>query len=155
MNYGFQNGRNHIHRTQRRNYEDGNGLAWLQILPLLMLLLLSYLSTSSIGESVYQLQRSSKYNIERSTFRYKIPYWVRSDFNSKYAKDANTLKEIEEDVEDRWIQYMKRECQYEQAEKHRAMKYAEQYGDERTKARVQQKQLHSCEQLQSKGIRVG
>ena len=98
------------------------GRGWgplLQLLPMLLLFLMSFFSLQSNGgnEAVYSLSPYGRYVIPRQTSTYgitnNIPYFVNEEFSMKYGRSAQELRRVERSVEADFREKLIRRCRQE------------------------------------------
>lgn len=141
-------------RTYRTENDDENvRISWT--FPLLLIMLLMFLLPSSQVESPYKLSSISPYVEKRVTTRYRITYFVKSDFQSTYSREA--IQEIENRVEKEWTSMKQTECKYEQSQRQTLLTKARWYGlgtenGKKLEETARNLKLHSCDLLKEKGI---
>jgi len=141
-------------RTYRTENDDENvRISWT--FPLLLIMLLMFLLPSSQVESPYKLSSISPYVEKRVTTRYRINYFVKSDFQSTYSREA--IQEIENRVEKEWTSMKQTECKYEQSQRQTLLTKARWYGlgtenGKKLEETARNLKLHSCDLLKEKGI---
>ena len=59
---------------------------------------------------MYVFEKNRDYPIEQKTHRYKINYYIGNDFKEKY-KDKNELRKFENEIENKYLTYLKINCQ--------------------------------------------
>ena len=68
-------------------------------MPILLIVLLSLLSNFMIGDPVYSLQKTNKYNVKRVTNEHSVAYFVKPDFKVESSRELNKIeKQVEEDL---------------------------------------------------------
>jgi hypothetical protein len=82
-------------------------------MPILLIILLSLLSNLMVGEPVYNLQRTNKYNVRRVTSDHRVPFFVKTDFRIESASDLHRIeRQVEEDLHHELRQACFREKSY-------------------------------------------
>lgn len=137
QNYYYSNeedvGARHHNTHQGRGVPRGKYAMLLQLLPLIFVLLSSFLySFNGEEEAVYSLSPHGKYNMQHSTRRLNINYFVMQDFKTKHVKSDRDLLRVENDVEEQYMIYHYRKCEQGKANRDRIMMQARwYYGAER------------------------
>lgn len=110
---GFYGGRN---RNRGANNGSGSNERFniMQLIPVLLLLFMSFGSLPSHRESIFSLQRSNQFNIKRVTSTNgivpDIPFFVDRNFKSAYARDARKLHSVETEVQSQHISRINHQC---------------------------------------------
>jgi tetratricopeptide (TPR) repeat protein len=127
---GFEPMRQTQRRGQQQQQQQGGGRQQqeaglpqlLQLLPILVLFLLTMLNPSSFVEeshAPFSMKRSPAHRVKRSTSTshvvQNIPYFVAEDFNHKYAvRDRRYLNKVEASVEQHFKHGLKEKCKVRQ-----------------------------------------
>eukprot|EP00753_Platysulcus_tardus_P002694 PLAT1181.1.p1 GENE.PLAT1181.1~~PLAT1181.1.p1 ORF type:complete len:390 (-),score=140.82 PLAT1181.1:89-1258(-) len=137
----------------------GGAMGLLQLLPLLMLFLLSFSGGSSTPAQPFSLQRTSSYHLERRTagqgLVQGIPYYVQQSFKTTYARDYRTLYRVEAQVQEEYLSNLRRQCRAEQraynVRRQRANMYS---GAERERRMAEAETLRrpACDELKTLGV---
>lgn len=117
----------------------------VQLLPVLVLVLLSMMSGYFISEPVYSLAPSSKYPVPRETVNQKVPYYVKENFHTDYQ---GSLRRLELAIEEEYIVGLRHACQRERNYRDSMVWKARNFGDSRQYADAQKLRTPSCEKLQ-------
>jgi len=146
------------YRQHRRAGPPPNQLQQLlQVLPLLLLFLLSFWSyPAQYQDPPFSLERRGKYQVERATqargVPRDIPYFVADGFQAKHARDPYSLARLEHLVKDEYESSLRYSC-YSQKEQQRRLFYQarilrtrQQREDAMERARAYK--LTACDQLQ-------
>jgi len=136
--------RRYTYTREPQQAESGFAL-FFQLAPILLLVVLSMLSSLLVSDSVYSLNRTDKYRVERSTQNLKIHYYVKDDFRIEYKSD---LRRIERSVEEDYIGNLRSNCFKERNYKENMMWRARNYGDAKLYQRAQDMSTPSCDKLQ-------
>jgi len=110
-----------------------NFFSFIQLLPLILLLLFSFLSSPS--EPLFQLRKVSYYSVPRVTPITNISFFVKQDFKSTFENDLPSLRQVEKTVEETWAQEKWQECDTDTM-------YKKRYG------RPYYKEKSPCDQMQ-------
>lgn len=137
--------------THSSNDHDDNStgsfaFSFIQLLPLILLLLFTFLSSPS--EPVFQLFNSREYSVRMDTKTLQIPYFVKPSFNKD---DSQHVKEVESQVEETWVRLMRSECYNEQIQKKRAIYSA---WTQKQKERAEATPTSSCDALLAKKLKI-
>ncbi|XP_026745727.1 dnaJ homolog subfamily B member 12 isoform X2 [Trichoplusia ni] len=117
----------------------------VQLLPVLVLVLLSMMSGYFISEPVYSLAPSSKYPVPRETVNLKVPYYVKENFHTDYQ---GSLRRLEMAIEEEYIVGLRHACQRERNYRDSMVWKARNFGDSRQYSDAQKLRTPSCEKLQ-------
>ncbi|XP_023949989.2 dnaJ homolog subfamily B member 12 [Bicyclus anynana] len=133
-------------RRRAREPEPRDSSAGLmQMLPVLVLVLLSMMSGFFISEPVYSLTHSPKYPVPRETVNLKVPYYVKENFHTDYQ---GSLRRLEMAIEEEYIVGLRHACQRERNYRDSVAWKARNFGDPRHHADAQRLRMPSCEKLQ-------
>ncbi|GBP63666.1 DnaJ homolog subfamily B member 12 [Eumeta japonica] len=147
MFFGATGQRVYTRRTYTREPEQrDNHSGLMQLLPVLVLVLLSMMSGFFISDPVYSLAPSSKYPVPRETINLKVPYYVKENFHTDYQ---GSLRRLEMAVEEEYIVNLRHACQRERNYKDSMMWKARNFGDNRQYQEAQRLKTPSCDKLQS------
>jgi len=124
------------HHGHQGHENRGGMMQLMQLLPLFMLFALSFMSYPNTEDSTFSMKRTPTYHrIRKTTSAHvvqNIPYYVRDDFDRKYARDWRALQKVESLVEHYYEQDMYQRCQQERMKQKRMIYAARQ---ERNKAK--------------------
>ncbi|XP_061601443.1 dnaJ homolog subfamily B member 12a [Cololabis saira] len=146
----YRNGRMHFahhNRQDRREQQRDGGLAlFVQLLPILILIIVSALSQLMVTQPPYSLSyRPSGGHIhKRHTSHLKVPYYVGDRFIEEYS---NTLKNVERSVEEDYISNLRNNCWKEKQQKEGLLYRARYFGDSELYQRAQRMGTPSCSRL--------
>ncbi|CAG4958321.1 unnamed protein product [Colias eurytheme] len=87
-------------RRAREPEQRDNHAGLVQLLPVLVLVLLSMMSGFFISEPVYSLSPNAKYPVPRDTVNLKVPYYVKENFHTDYQ---GSLRRLEMAIEEEYI----------------------------------------------------
>lgn len=79
----------------------------LQMLPVIVLVCLSLMSSLFVSEPAFSLTRSGKYLYERKTTHIEVPYYVREHFERDYK---GSIRRIEAQVEEEFVTNLRGAC---------------------------------------------
>ncbi|KAL1507017.1 hypothetical protein AB1Y20_009432 [Prymnesium parvum] len=139
-------------RRQQQQHQGGaapNLGNLLQLLPLVMLMLFSLLSSVSIGDDKpFSLKRSEGFTQERRTMSSGVQYWVPESFELLHP-DAASLRKVEDRVETSMQQTLRRRCSAERTQKQKMVEAANHYNGAdkiRMLERADKLQMRYCDQ---------
>ncbi|XP_041630280.1 dnaJ homolog subfamily B member 12 isoform X1 [Drosophila kikkawai] len=139
-------------RQQRRRHqaredrEGNNSSALINLLPILLLIGLSMMSSFFISDPMYSLTPSHKYSVKRETNGLKIPYYVKDNFYSEYQ---GSVARLEESVEEDFVNHLKHSCSRERNYRDSMLAKARTFGDRDLYRKAQNINTPSCENLQN------
>ncbi|KAJ0169744.1 hypothetical protein K1T71_014350 [Dendrolimus kikuchii] len=108
----------------------------MQLLPILVLVLLSMMSGFFINEPVYSLTANPKYPVPRETDNLKVPYYVKENFHTDYQ---GSMRRLEMAIEEEYIKNYRESMAWK----------ARNFGDSRQYAEAQKLRTPSCERLKN------
>ncbi|CAH0730741.1 unnamed protein product, partial [Brenthis ino] len=133
-------------RRRTRDPEPRDSHAGLvQLLPVLVLVLLSMMSGFFISEPIYSLSPTPKYPVPRETVNLKVPYYVKENFHTDYQ---GSLRRLEMAIEEEFIVGLRHACQRERNYRDSVAWKARNFGESRHHADAQRLRMPSCEKLQ-------
>ncbi|XP_072050937.1 dnaJ homolog subfamily B member 12-like isoform X2 [Amphiura filiformis] len=141
--------RQHYTRTSRT--EEAQYTFLLQVLPILMLVIISLLSTAFIADPLFSLTRKGTYTIERQTGNLNIKYYVKKDFVKQYSGQIHL---VERNVEDEYLESLRGGCYRERVQKENTMQRARYFGDRRMYEEAQNMGTPSCDKYRELYSRV-
>lgn len=139
-------------RPRQAREEEGIGFTWY--IPLLIMIMV-YLLFPSYSDPGFRLQSHDPYVVERISSRFKIPFYVTSDFEQQYS--STMRKEIDVQAEQEWIKWKQDVCRSEQQQRQKILLRARYYGSSTPEGQAFQEQAKnfptpSCDVLRGKGI---
>ncbi|XP_048362074.1 dnaJ homolog subfamily B member 12 isoform X2 [Sphaerodactylus townsendi] len=147
----YSNGRmryTYHQRQDRREHQGDGGLGlFVQLMPILILIIVSALSQMMVSSPPYSLShRPSVGHIhKRSTEHLKVAYYVSDTFAEEYA--GTNLKNVERSVEDDYIANLRNNCWKEKQQKEGLLYRARYFGDSDLYQRAQKMGTPSCSRL--------
>ncbi|XP_022214648.1 dnaJ homolog subfamily B member 12 isoform X1 [Drosophila obscura] len=132
-------------RQQREDREGNNSSALINLLPILLLIGLSMMSSFFISDPMYSLTPSHKYSVKRETNGLKVPYYVKENFYSEYQ---GSVARLEESVEEDFVNHLKHSCSRERNYRDSMLAKARTFGDRDLYRKAQNINTPSCENLQ-------
>ncbi|KAG0727033.1 DnaJ subfamily B member 14 [Chionoecetes opilio] len=134
------------HNHQATHAEQSNVSVFLQLMPLLLILLLSLASSLLSSDPTYSLSPTSKYSVQRSTTNLGVSYYVKPDFSTDYQ---GSIRRLEQHVEEDFVSTLRNACFKEKNYKENMIWRARSFGDAQMFKRAQELRTPSCDSLQS------
>jgi len=126
-------------------------MQFIHFLPLLMLLLFSFLSSQGISEDVpFSLDRTDAFRVQRKTPAGTV-YFVRDSFQKQYMRDYRALSQVEALADAKYFKKVEEDCNNEKREQNNAIKEARKIRGTEQAVKLQQAhtmKLPNCEKLQ-------
>ncbi|XP_056285846.1 dnaJ homolog subfamily B member 12b [Pseudoliparis swirei] len=144
----YTNGRMRSQRRGRREPQREGGLALLvQVMPILILVIVSALSQIMVNSPTYSLsfRPSAGYTQRRLTMNLKVPYYVGEQFASEFT--GLNLKNLERTVEEDFVSNLRDNCWKEKQQKEGMFYRARYFGDTDQYQRAQRAGTPSCAKL--------
>ncbi|CAL4068326.1 unnamed protein product [Meganyctiphanes norvegica] len=144
---GTMGGRGGRHSHQQGAHSEQSNLSvFLQLMPLLLILLLSLASSLLSSDPTYSLSPTSKYSVQRQTSNLGVSYYVKTDFASEYQ---GSIRRLEQHVEEDYVSTLRNACFKEKNYKENMIWRARSFGDAQMFKRAQELRTPSCDSLQS------
>ncbi|KAK2884675.1 dnaJ homolog subfamily B member 12b [Channa argus] len=142
----YTNGRRHYQRRERRQGDGGLAL-FVQVMPILILVIVSALSQIMVNSPPYSLsfRPSAGYTQKRLTENLKVPYYVGEQFSKEFT--GVNRKNVERTVEDDYISNLRNNCWKEKQQKEGMLYRARYFGDTDLYQRAQRARTPSCAKL--------
>ncbi|XP_061563884.1 dnaJ homolog subfamily B member 12b [Cololabis saira] len=144
----YTNGRMRNQRRERRERPRDGGLAlFVQVMPILILVIVSAISQIMVNNPSYSLsfRPSAGYSQKRLTENLKVPYYVGEQFSKEFT--GVNLKNLERTVEDDYIANLRNNCWKEKQQKEGMLYRARYFGDSELYQRAQRARTPSCAKL--------
>lgn len=144
--YNFGHNMNRPYDNQDRG---GNRIPFLQLLPIIVLILISLASNLSWNYDPFALHYTPKYSVKKFTENLRVEYYLEP----YYAKDlTNTDRvKLEENVELSYLRYLEKECETQKNKKTNFLKKANYYkgaSGKQYKEYAENIDMSSCDNLQ-------
>uniref|UniRef100_A0A8C5Q7X9 DnaJ homolog subfamily B member 14 n=1 Tax=Leptobrachium leishanense TaxID=445787 RepID=A0A8C5Q7X9_9ANUR len=142
MRYTYQQ------RQDRRDHQaEGSFGMFVQLMPILILIIVSALSQMMVSNPPYSLsQRPSVGHINRRvTEHLKVPYFVSDTFEEEYT--GSNMRNVERNVEEDFIANLRNNCWKEKQQKEGLLYRARYFGDSDLYQRAQRMSTPSCNRL--------
>ncbi|CAB1416737.1 unnamed protein product [Pleuronectes platessa] len=144
----YANGRMRPPRRDRRERPREGGLAlFVQVMPILILVIVSALSQIMVNTPPYSLsfRPSAGYTQKRLTEHLKVPYYVGDQFSKEFT--GMNRRNLERSVEDDYISNLRNNCWKEKQQKEGMLYRARYFGDSDLYQRAQRARTPSCVKL--------
>ncbi|KAJ8406790.1 hypothetical protein AAFF_G00297060 [Aldrovandia affinis] len=149
----YSNGRMHYtyhqrpERRQQQQQRDGGLALFVQLMPILILVIISALSQLMVSSPPYSLsvRPSAGYIHKRHTETLRVPYYVGDHFTKDY--NGMNLKNMESNIEDDYISNLRNNCWKEKQQKEGLLYRARYFGDSDLYQRAQKMGTPSCSRL--------
>lgn len=137
-----------FHRAEQQQYREPQSgyAAFINLLPIILLIGLSMMSSFFISDPIYSLTPSQKFSVARKTNQLKIPYYVKDNFHSEYQGSVGRL---EASVEEEYLNNLKHSCYRERNYKETMLMKARNFGDRDLYLKAQNINTPSCDKLHS------
>ncbi|XP_074088901.1 dnaJ homolog subfamily B member 12 isoform X1 [Macrotis lagotis] len=137
----------HQRPDRRENQADGGLGLFVQLMPILILIIVSALSQMMVSSPPYSLsQRPSVGHIhKRLTEHLKVPYYVSDNFGEEFT--GSSLKTVERNVEDDYVANLRNNCWKEKQQKESLLYRARYFGDTTLYHKAQTMSTPSCSRL--------
>ncbi|KAM9792986.1 dnaJ homolog subfamily B member 14 [Neosynchiropus ocellatus] len=150
----FTNGRTsysrHTDYREERTDERGDGgfSMFLQLVPVVVLILVSILSQMMVSPPPYSLyaRPSTGQTIKRQTENLRVDYFVTKDFKSEFKGTA--LQQIEKNVEEDYVSNLRNSCWKEKQTKTDLLYAAKVYRDDRMRKKAELMTMDNCKELE-------
>ncbi|XP_071952882.1 dnaJ homolog subfamily B member 12-like [Antedon mediterranea] len=142
----YSNGRHYERHTRRTGHSDTQYGVLTQVLPILVLVLMSLLSANFLNDSPYSLTRHGPYSVRRKTADIEVTYYVKEDFSKTYS---GRIHHVERSVEEHFLQNLRTACIREKSHREGLMSKARYFGDRKLYEQAQSKTTPSCTKFNS------
>ncbi|XP_023712623.1 dnaJ homolog subfamily B member 12 isoform X2 [Cryptotermes secundus] len=151
--YTRRGGRWQRAENHTQNREQANGYTvFLQMLPILVLIVLSMMSSFFISDPIYSLHSSSKFPVQRKTLNLKVPYFVKENFHTEYQ---GSLRRLEITVEEEYVTNLRHQCYREKNYRETMLWKARNFADRDLFQRAQNIRMPSCDTLHELQAQAG
>jgi len=140
---GNQWRRQETHTSQQQREANGYTI-FLQMLPIMLVVILSMMSSLFISDPVYSLTASSKFPVIRNTMNLHVPYYVKENFHTEYQ---GSLRRLEASVEEEYVTNLRHSCYREKNYKETMLWKARNFGDRDLFSKAQGIKTPSCDTL--------
>uniref|UniRef100_H2ZN62 J domain-containing protein n=1 Tax=Ciona savignyi TaxID=51511 RepID=H2ZN62_CIOSA len=145
----YYSGNERRRQNRRENHEQQNNFGPLiQLLPLLVLFMVSIMSNMLISDPVYSLKYGGDYTFSQRTDNFQIQFFVKSDFSKQYKKGSVSLRHLEETVEADYIEHLRNMCYQERVNKENLRRKGIYFGSKDMIQKSEKYPTKSCDTLE-------
>lgn len=131
---------------QHQQQGDTSGFsAVFQLLPILLLVLVSMLSSLLVSDPLYSLEASHKFYVQRKTANMHISYHVKDNFKTEYT---GSIRKLERQIEEEYIQHLRNQCFREKSYKENLLWQARYSGNNHLLNKAHNYPTPSCAKLE-------
>uniref|UniRef100_A0A5S6R353 J domain-containing protein n=1 Tax=Trichuris muris TaxID=70415 RepID=A0A5S6R353_TRIMR len=142
-------GGQYVYRHERADHRgDANNSvnAIIQLLPLLVVVVLTVLGQLLVSDPPFSLTKTGRYTIPRKTSNLEVHYYVQSDFRQQY-KTSSSVQRVEQQVEQEYLENLRINCMREQNQKENLLWRARTQGDQALLRKAEALPMPSCKRL--------
>lgn len=144
-NHNHHNRYRHTRQNDNTTQEEPNLYAlFVQLMPVVLLFLLSLMSSYLTPDPAFSLIKTNKYLYERKTREFEIKFYVKETFDQDYK---GNFREVEQQVIEEYLAMIRSNCYKERNHKESMLWRAKAYGDARLEQRAKDFKLPNCERL--------
>ncbi|XP_036709082.1 dnaJ homolog subfamily B member 14 isoform X4 [Balaenoptera musculus] len=147
---GYSNQHQHQHSGHEREEERGDGgfSVFIQLMPIIVLILVSLLSQLMVSNPPYSLypRSGSGQTIKMQTENLGVVYYVNKDFKNEYK--GMLLQKVEKSVEEDYVTNIRNNCWKERQQKTDMQYAAKVYHDERLRRKADALSMDNCKELE-------
>eukprot|EP00063_Salmo_salar_P035913 XP_014010748.1 PREDICTED: dnaJ homolog subfamily B member 12-like [Salmo salar] len=143
----YRNGRYQRPAGQQGQQREGGFALFVQLLPIVILVVVSALSQMMVSTAPYSLsfRPSIGHTHKRYTETLRVPYYVGEHFSREY--NGLNLKTVERSVEDDYISNLRNNCWKERQTKTDLLYAAKVYRDDRLRKKAELMTMDNCKEL--------
>lgn len=137
--------RQQVPQAQHAHAQQANGYTtFLQMLPVLLLILLTMMSSFFISDPVYSLHSNAKYSVQRTTQGSKVPYYVKENFHTEYQ---GSLRRLEISVEEEYLNKLRLDCYKEKSYRDAMIWKARNFGNQDLYSKAKNIDTPACKRI--------
>ncbi|XP_010008055.1 PREDICTED: dnaJ homolog subfamily B member 14-like, partial [Nestor notabilis] len=155
--HSFSNGRagySHPNQHRQSGHEreeergDGGFSMFIQLMPIIVLILVSLLSQLMVSNPPYALypRSSTGQTIKMQTENLRVVYYVNKDFKNEYK--GLSLEKVEKSVEEDYVSNIRNNCWKERQQKTDLLYAAKVYRDDRLRRKADSMSMDNCKELE-------
>ncbi|XP_042728170.1 dnaJ homolog subfamily B member 14 [Lagopus leucura] len=155
--HSFSNGRagySHPNQHRQSGHEreeergDGGFSMFIQLMPVIVLILVSLLSQLMVSNPPYALypRSSTRQTIKMQTENLGVVYYVNKDFRNEYK--GASLQKVEKSVEEDYVSNIRNNCWKERRQKTDLLHASKVYRDDRLRKKADSMSMENCEELE-------
>ncbi|XP_059028278.1 dnaJ homolog subfamily B member 14 isoform X1 [Mustela lutreola] len=147
---GYSHQHQHRHSGHEREEERGDGgfSVFIQLMPIIVLILVSLLSQLMVSNPPYSLypRSGSGQTIKMQTENLGVVYYVNKDFKNEYK--GILLQKVEKSVEEDYVTNIRNNCWKERQQKTDMQYAAKVYRDDRLRRKADALSMDNCKELE-------
>ncbi|XP_071508928.1 dnaJ homolog subfamily B member 12-like [Diadema antillarum] len=129
------------HAHSERRAGETNYTFLIQVLPILLLVVMSLFSSMFVGDPIFRLSRQGAYKEERRTPN-DVMYYVKRGFEKEYS---GRIHLVEKEVDEEYIMMLRRNCYDEKYKRERVIQQARYFGDRKMFESGKKMKTPSCD----------
>lgn len=133
------------HHTHSEDTQGANLSALFQLVPVLILLLVSLFSSLFVSDPLFSFDLSHKYNVQRFTSNMKVNFFVKDTFHQDFT---GSLRKLEKQVEDEYVSHLRSRCFQEKSSRENLLWQARYSGSQTLFKKAQKYPTPSCNKLE-------
>jgi len=143
---GADHTQEHSHSGHHHHQAETSGFsAIFQLMPILLLVIVSVLSSLLATDPLYSLEPNQKYNVQMKTSHHKVSFYVKDSFRSEFT---GSRKKLERQIEEEYIQHLRNACFREKAYKENLLWQARYSGNNNLLNKAHNYPIPSCNNLE-------
>lgn len=131
--------------THSEDTQGANLSALFQLVPVLILLLVSLFSSLFVSDPLFSFDLSHKYNVQRFTSNMKVNFFVKDTFHQDFT---GSLRKLEKQVEDEYVSHLRSRCFQEKSSRENLLWQARYSGSQTLFKKAQKYPTPSCNKLE-------
>ncbi|XP_065490572.1 dnaJ homolog subfamily B member 14 isoform X3 [Caloenas nicobarica] len=147
---GYSHPNQHHQSGHEREEERGDGgfSMFIQLMPIIVLILVSLLSQLMVSNPPYALypRSSTGQTIKMQTENLHVVYYVNKDFRNEYK--GASLQKVEKSVEEDYVSNIRNNCWKERQQKTELIYAARVYRDDRLRKKADSMAMDNCKELE-------
>ncbi|XP_067409817.1 dnaJ homolog subfamily B member 14 isoform X2 [Emydura macquarii macquarii] len=147
---GYSHPNQHRHSGHEREEERGDGgfSMFIQLMPIIVLILVSLLSQLMVSNPPYALypRSATGQTIKMKTENLGVIYYVNKDFRNEYK--GVSLQKVEKSVEEDYVSNIRNNCWKERQQKTDLLYAAKVYRDDRLRMKAESMPMDNCKELE-------
>ncbi|XP_050800412.1 dnaJ homolog subfamily B member 14 [Gopherus flavomarginatus] len=147
---GYSHPNQHRHSGHEREEERGDGgfSMFIQLMPIIVLILVSLLSQLMVSNPPYALypRSGTGQTIKMKTENLGVIYYVNKDFRNEYK--GVSLQKVEKNVEEDYVSNIRNNCWKERQQKTDLLYAAKVYRDDRLRMKADSLPMDNCKELE-------
>ena len=113
------------HNSNAREQQGNNRIPFMQLLPILILIFLSFASNFQGSSEVYSFHYSSTYSVRMHSENFNVEYYITPKYNAELTHSEKM--KLEKNIERNYISYIQQECESQKRKKNTLLNKAKHY----------------------------